>query len=82
MIPNEAAVVGYRALGCTKALVLNYIYYRVWAEGQRTIPLPNQTLAGMGVDRRTKYRALQRLERAGLIRVEHRGRRSPLVTLL
>ncbi len=60
MIPNEAAVVGYRALGCTNALVLNYIYYRVWAEGQRTIPLPNQTLAGMGVDRRTKYRALQR----------------------
>jgi hypothetical protein len=79
---NEAAVAGYHALGCPRALVWHYIHYRVWAEGTPTIPLANRALAKMGVDRYTKYRALDCLERAGLIRVERRGRRSPLVTLL
>jgi hypothetical protein len=81
-MPNEAAVAGYHALGCARALVWHYLHYRVWAEGVPTVPMSNRTLADMGVDRYTKYRALRCLERAGLIRVEHRGHRSPLVTLL
>jgi hypothetical protein len=79
---NAAAVAGYHALGCPGALVWHHIHYRVWAEGVPTVPLANRTLADMGVSRYVKYRALQSLERAGLIRVEHRRRRSPLVTLL
>ena len=79
---NGAAVAGYHALGCPRAIVWHYIHYRVWAEGVPTVPLANQTLVDMGVSRYTKYRALLSLEQAGLIRVEHRKRRSPLVTLL
>ena len=79
---NDAAIAGFRALGCPQAMVWFYIHYRVWAERNRTVPLATKTLAGIGVDRKVKYRALTRLEQAGLIRVERRGKRSPLVTLL
>jgi DNA-binding transcriptional ArsR family regulator len=81
-IPNEAAIAGFKALGCPQAFVWQYIHYRVWAELSRTVVLPSQTLAAAGVSRQVKYRALARLERAGLIKVEKRGKRSPLVTLL
>jgi hypothetical protein len=81
-MPNEAAMAGFRALHCPQAFVWFYIHYRVWAEKNRTVPLASKTLVAAGVNRRVKYRALIRLEQAGLIRVERRGRRSPLVTLL
>lgn len=76
------AVAAFRVLKCPQAAVWLYINYRVWADGESTIPLPNQTLTDMGVSRKVKWRALQHLEQAGLIRVERRGRKSPLVTLL
>jgi hypothetical protein len=81
-IPNERAAAGYKALRCPQAMIWNYIHYRAWADGVSTIPLANQTLAAWGVSRQMKYRGLRYLERAGLVRVEYRGRRSPLVTLL
>jgi hypothetical protein len=59
-----------------------YIRYRVWAERRRTIVLGNQALADLGVDRKTKYRVLRRLERAGRISIERHSLRSPSVTLL
>jgi hypothetical protein len=76
------AMAGFHALRCPQAIVWHYIHYRVWADDTPTIPLPNQKLAAMGVSRQMKWRALQRLEQAGLIKVERRERRSPLVTLL
>jgi hypothetical protein len=82
MMTHETAKVGYLALRCPQAIVWYYIHYRVWADGQRTVPLPNKTLASLGVTRWVKQRALRNLERARLVRVEYRGRKSPLVTLL
>jgi hypothetical protein len=76
------AVAGCQALKCPQALVWHEIHYRVWATGSPTISLPNEKLVGMGVSRKVKWRALHRLEQAGLIKVERRERRSPLVTLL
>jgi hypothetical protein len=81
-MPNAAAAAGFKALNCPQAYVWVYIHYRVWAEMNRTVPLANRTLAAAGVTRYAKYRALAALERAGLIRVERRGKRGPLVTLL
>jgi hypothetical protein len=81
-VPHDEAIAAFRALGCLHAFVWLYLHYRVWAEGTRTVPLPNKSLTKAGVSRQVKYRALTRLERAGIIRVERRGRRSPLVTLL
>jgi hypothetical protein len=82
LMTNEAAKAGFLALKCPQAIVWHYIHYRVWADGRPTIPLPNQTLASLGVTRWAKQRALRNLERAGLVRVEYCGRKSPLVTLL
>jgi hypothetical protein len=42
----------------------------------------NVKMSEMGISRSSKSRALAELERARLIKVEHRGRRSPRVTLV
>lgn len=44
--------------------------------------LPNVRLKKLGVDRRTKYRVLSALERAGVVTVERSPRHSPVVTVL
>jgi hypothetical protein len=46
------------------------------------VVVANQTLSTWGGGRREKYKALRQLEAAGLVSVEWRQRRSPLVTLL
>jgi hypothetical protein len=47
-----------------------------------TVTLSNGILAAFGVDRHAKYRALNCLEQAGLIRCERHTGRSPRVTIL
>jgi hypothetical protein len=78
----EAIAADNLAIGCPGATLMPYIRYRVWAERRRTIVLGNQALADLGVDRKTKYRVLRRLERAGRISIERHSLRSPSVTLL
>jgi hypothetical protein len=53
-----------------------------WKDHNKTVSLPNAQLEAHGIDRRTKRRALQELEAAGLIRIERRSRKAPVVTLL
>jgi hypothetical protein len=47
-----------------------------------TVPLSNIAGLPFGLDRNAKYRALQWLEEAGLISVERKLGRAPVVTLL
>ena len=47
-----------------------------------TIKLSNQEVAALGIDRHAKSRALQHLERAGLVKVDHHRGRFPRVTIL
>jgi hypothetical protein len=47
----------------------------------RVIPLSNITSLRFGLDRNAKYRALAWLEEAGLIAVERKLGRAPIVTL-
>ena len=47
-----------------------------------TVELGNKALAAVGIQRWAKLDALTMLEDAGLIRIEHRHKKSPLVTLL
>jgi hypothetical protein len=58
------------------------LVYRAWRArgkaGEKRFALPNSR----GVHRATKIRTLRALERAGLIRVEWRERKSPMVTLI
>jgi hypothetical protein len=57
------------------------LVYRAWRArgkaGVKTFTMPNSK----GVDRRTKHHTLRALEKAGLIAVEWRERKSPIVTL-
>ena len=62
--------------------VLLRLLYLAWFNRSQMIVLANKELAEWGVSRYQKYRALQELEEAGCIAVEHRQRRSPRVTLL
>ena len=81
-IPHKAIVAVSEVLRGTKQfLVWLYLFHRVWADKCRTVAIANQTLSAWGVGRREKYKALRRLEAAGLISVEWRQRCSPLVTL-
>lgn len=50
-------------------------------ERSQTVTLTSAFLARFGLSRREKARALQQLEDAGLITVERRPRRNPVVTL-
>jgi hypothetical protein len=68
-------------LAVTYKLALHLLYLH-WRAGGKPIKLSNVTLTGTGVTKDTKWRGLRALEAAGLIRVERRARRSPVVTLL
>ena len=61
------------------AICLLYLHWR----GSKSAPvkLPNGMLKIDGVSRQSKWRALNDLERRGLIVVERRRRKSPLVRL-
>ena len=48
----------------------------------RTLPTPNAELAELGVDRAAKWRALARLEKAGLVKIRRRGFHALEVTLV
>jgi hypothetical protein len=81
-IPHKAIVVGGSVLGSTEQLLVwLYIHHRVWADKVATVVIANKALEAWGVGRRAKYAALKNLERAGLIYIERRERKSPLVTL-
>jgi hypothetical protein len=82
-IPHRALVVGGEVLvSSEQLLVWLYIHHRLWADKVDTVVIANQALEAWGVGRRAKYAALKNLERAGLICVERRERKSPLVTLV
>jgi hypothetical protein len=55
------------------------VFYR---DGRRPVRLGNQALSLNGVGRKQKARALVDLERLGLIRVDRRSGKSPLVTVI
>jgi ABC-type metal ion transport system substrate-binding protein len=79
---REDAVAGFHSLLCPQALVWHRLHYLAWKTGSATVTLANKTLAEMGVSRSIKSRALQLLERDGLIKVKRRGRHSPTVTII
>ena len=58
-----------------------HLLYRHWKAGGRSFSLANGSLKTEGVARGTKWRALRELERLGLITVERRPRKSPVITV-
>jgi hypothetical protein len=65
-----------------KALVvLCHLLHLDWKQGGGTIKLPNGFLEMIGVGRGAKWRVLNKLESAGIISVQRRTRKSPIVTI-
>lgn len=62
--------------------VAMHLLFQHWKSDGQPVKLSNVALARMGVSRDQKWRALRELERLGLIGIERRKRRSPLVTIL
>jgi hypothetical protein len=58
------------------------VWYVAGLTRSRRVPLSNVAGHRFGLDRNAKYRALEWLEGAGLIRVERKLGRAPVVTLL
>jgi hypothetical protein len=60
-------------------VVALHLLYQQWKLRGQAIKLSNAILKIEGVSRGQKWRALRELERAGLITIERRSRKSPLV---
>lgn len=64
---------------CTFKVALELLY-RHWRGGGEAVSLPNVGL--VGVSDGTKWRALKELEDLGLVAIERRPKKSPLVTVI
>lgn len=64
-----------------QAFVCIWLLHLAWKAKSVTFPLPNDRLAKRGISRTTKRRVLERLEAAGLITVERKHNKTPIVTL-
>jgi DNA-binding transcriptional ArsR family regulator len=82
MVSIRDLTAGAEVLKSADELLVWLHVLREWRmKGSKPVALTNAGLSVWGVDRRTKYRALKKLESAGLIRVERRGKSSALVSL-
>jgi hypothetical protein len=61
--------------------VYDCLLYKSFQSKGRSFPLTNKALEGWRVDRRRKAEALHKLEEIGLILVEWRFHKSPIVTV-
>jgi hypothetical protein len=70
---------------CTKtrrAMVWILLLHMAWKNRSTTFPLSNVILTRYGISREMKRRILEKLEAAGLIKVERQHGRAPVVTLV
>ena len=63
-----------------KALVAIELLLASWRERSTTFPLPSGRLKRHGLSRATIWRALQELRQAGLLTIELRGPKAPLIS--
>jgi hypothetical protein len=78
----DAAAKAFAAVKCPKAMVWLWLVHQARKTGRSTVAVPNGALVKYGISRKIKYLALQQYEKAGVIAVEWRPRKTPLVTLL
>jgi hypothetical protein len=82
-LPYERTLAAAGKLQNAPLAVLAEVAYQAFKTHRKQVPLANAKLKSIGIKRDAKMRALRRLEAAGLVAVDWRGRgRSPLITLL
>jgi len=62
-------------------LVAHHVLYRHWKTSGQPVPVSNVALKPLSVSRWAKWRALQELERLGLVTMRTRRRRVPMITV-
>jgi hypothetical protein len=77
----KAAADALAGLGCRALMVWLYLAFETKRRGTDTVQVSNVALAEWGVIRDLKYKALDRLEAAGLVSVKRSGKRSLRVTV-
>jgi hypothetical protein len=82
IVPLEWAADVTEAISAPGYMVFTLLAYLAWKTKSSTFVLSNDYLKPFGVDRDAKHRALARLEKAGVIRIESDGHHAPVVTLL
>ena len=76
----NAAVHAVSDLGVSALVVWLCLVFETRRRRTNTVSLSNAMLREWGVNRKVKYKALERFEKADLITVRRNGNRSPLVT--
>ena len=71
-----------RATRSPQAFVAVWLLHLAWKAKSPTFRVPNGQLGRRGVDRYAKYKALEKLEKAGLITVDRRNGKTLIVTLV
>jgi hypothetical protein len=66
----------------SQLLVWLFLVYQAKISHRKTVEVTNAAVAEWGITRWLKYSGLAKLQEAGLVEVEQRGRRSPRVTIL
>jgi hypothetical protein len=82
IVELDMAANAFQAVNCPKAMVYLWLVHQARKTGKKTVAVPNGALAKYGVSRRVKHLALRQLERAGLITVERKPRKTLVVTLV
>jgi len=81
-IPLNWLSVASRLRGKAPLAVALAIWFEAGRKRSKEVRLTTAILARFGVHRKAKYTALASLEKAGLVRVQRRPRKNPIVTLL
>jgi hypothetical protein len=82
ILPLAWAAKAAAATNCPKAMVWVWLVQQARKTRSDTVAVSNEALATYGVSRKVKTLALRQLEVAGLIAVERRCGKAPLVKLL
>ena len=81
-MPLQWSSAATKALGSRQSFVLIWLMHLAWKNKSMTFTLANTALAGYGVSRGMKYRALAKLEAAALIKVERRPGQAIILSLI
>jgi hypothetical protein len=81
MVPLNWAAAAAKATNTQQAFVCILILYGAWKSKGAPFALTNARLRQAKIDPHVKWRALDALEGAGLIKVERNRGRAPIITL-
>ena len=82
MISREQSDRLDKAVNSVTERVYRHLLFLTWRAPDKPVKLANAELARKGIDRQSKRRALLELEALGLVRVEWRYKKSPIITVL